>query len=226
MVKSKKMSKTSIAVIVLALLLVLSLVMGITGAWFQDVDNSADPVSQPTLTMGQLGEVSLLATAYTWEDASHTAVSGDRLASLIVMPGDTVKAGGITINYSNAGTEAQVYYLIKAVTAGDTPTTAYYTIDNDHHLAATTTVAGTIAKGGSATTVITDCYATVNSKPVDGDGADFVSDTDENKALVFQNTLLAGNVTYTVAVLQMTNVSNEVVSERSQAYDLLVDALA
>ena len=36
MVKSKKMSKTSIAVIVLALLLVLSLVMGITGAWFTD----------------------------------------------------------------------------------------------------------------------------------------------------------------------------------------------
>jgi flagellar basal body-associated protein FliL len=36
MVKSKKMSKSSIAIIVLALLLVLSMVMGLTGAWFTD----------------------------------------------------------------------------------------------------------------------------------------------------------------------------------------------
>jgi len=40
MVKSKKMSKTSIAVIVLAILLVLSLCLGITGAWFTDQETA------------------------------------------------------------------------------------------------------------------------------------------------------------------------------------------
>ncbi len=36
MVNSKKMSKSSIAVIVLSILLVLSLILGFTGAWFTD----------------------------------------------------------------------------------------------------------------------------------------------------------------------------------------------
>ena len=39
MVKSKKMSKTSIAVIVLAIMLVLSLVLGLTGAWYTNMAN-------------------------------------------------------------------------------------------------------------------------------------------------------------------------------------------
>ena len=41
MVNSKKMSKSSIAVIVLSILLVLSLILGFTGAWFTDKDDSA-----------------------------------------------------------------------------------------------------------------------------------------------------------------------------------------
>ena len=51
MVKEKKLTKSSIAIIVLALLLVASLIMGMTGAWFTD---KADGQTSRTLTFGQI----------------------------------------------------------------------------------------------------------------------------------------------------------------------------
>ena len=84
MVKNKKMSKTSIAVIVLALLLVFSLVMGMTGAWFTDkADNSSSGVE---LTFGT---VVLDVDTDDFGDVTRVsntagAVAGD------LMPGDTV----------------------------------------------------------------------------------------------------------------------------------------
>ena len=46
MVNSKKMSKSSIAVIVLSILLVLSMILGLTGAWFTDKgsDKTSDSI--------------------------------------------------------------------------------------------------------------------------------------------------------------------------------------
>ncbi len=83
MVKSKKMSKTSIAVIVLALLLVLSMVMGITGAWFTDYEK------QNEVSTFKFGEVEMnvgsIAVSYVHEDGTTPVGEND------VMPGDKIK---------------------------------------------------------------------------------------------------------------------------------------
>ena len=87
MVKSKKMSKTSIAVIVLAILLVLSMVMGLTGAWF--TAKQADTTGK-TLNFG---EVALGTTVVTdFGTVSHRAGSTDTTyeSGVDIMPGDTV----------------------------------------------------------------------------------------------------------------------------------------
>ena len=51
MVKNKKLSKSSVAIIVLALLLIASLVMGMTGAWFTD---SHKITNDTQLTFGEV----------------------------------------------------------------------------------------------------------------------------------------------------------------------------
>ena len=68
MVKSKKMSKSSIAVIILSLLLVLSMIMGITGAWFTDKVEFTDAESE-SLGFGRVniegtGETTIGYTIY------------------------------------------------------------------------------------------------------------------------------------------------------------------
>jgi len=125
MVTSKKMSKTSIAVIVLSLLLVLSMVLSLTGAWFI----SSDKTSQATpnnLVFGSVGNVKISATAVRLyrggaNGAEVTAASGQDLTGP-VLPGDRVTAGGVKFEYDDAATRGQgvaaategtVWYLIK-----------------------------------------------------------------------------------------------------------------
>ena len=53
MVKSKKMSKGSLAIIILAVLLVLSMVLGLTGAWFTDKASGKDETNNGTFGRNQ-----------------------------------------------------------------------------------------------------------------------------------------------------------------------------
>jgi len=112
MVKEKKMSKSSIAVIILAVLLVLSLVLGLTGAWFTKNGNSGTAETN-SFQFGSVGPVTITATAaehlrYDATQAEFVAVN-DR-----VLPGDKVLAGGLTFEYDHeeAGSEGQVWYMI------------------------------------------------------------------------------------------------------------------
>ena len=90
MVKSKKMSKTSIAVIVLALLLVLSLVMGITGAWFTDTTKTS------TDTTGTFGTVTLQDIgANEYKAQAWQALSNEK-----VVPGSSVAVTGGNVVYT------------------------------------------------------------------------------------------------------------------------------
>lgn len=89
MVKSKKLNKSTVAVIVLALLLVLSLVLSATGAWFTDKSESEDV----TLDFGaikftatsksgvyradQVSQGALIDGAETNTDARLTDMPGD-----------------------------------------------------------------------------------------------------------------------------------------------------
>ena len=126
MVKSKKMSKTSIAVIILALLLVLSMVLGLTGAWFTRSDSGTDTGNQTELRFGTVGPINISVGSTTWSDIngeSPTQLDGETARTLF-MPGDKLETGDIVIRYDEtyansewgaanpAASETKVYYLI------------------------------------------------------------------------------------------------------------------
>ena len=93
MVNSKKMSKSSIAVIVLSILLVLSLILGFTGAWFTDKKDGGTG----TVTMGTIN----ISTS----DAK-VAVSKDVDLN---MPGDKITIAG---EVKNTGEKAWIRYKL------------------------------------------------------------------------------------------------------------------
>ncbi|MGN1213178.1 MAG: hypothetical protein ACI4TZ_03955 [Christensenellales bacterium] len=82
MVNSKKMSKSSIAVIVLSILLVLSMILGLTGAWFTQEATGAEI----TKDFGKV-EVTVDTDGYGFFRNSVELEKDDKL-----MPGDTVGA--------------------------------------------------------------------------------------------------------------------------------------
>ena len=104
MVKSKKMSKTSIAVIVLAILLVLSLCLGLTGAWF--TDKSDGNTNEQTIDFGAV-RVQYTADAENtkWFNAAGTALGETR----DVLPGDYYDVKG-SIAFS--GADVGMYVLL------------------------------------------------------------------------------------------------------------------
>lgn len=151
MVKSKKMSKGSLAVIILAVLLVLSMVLGLTGAWFTDKKNKT--IDNPTLSFGKIGKVSIELAGATWTDKTGKELtSADRA---YVMPGDNVKGGKISITYTTVeGDEAKVYYVIekKATDSAEASTAKYYTLDSTSGLVE---IAGETKSAGELTAAIT-----------------------------------------------------------------------
>ena len=121
MVKSKKMSKTSIAVIVLALLLVLSLVMGITGAWFSSkVENTE--VESSTFGFGEVKITGTGATAVTYDIYEGNVLK--------MTDGDVIHVAN-TLAITNASTVKILYIIdqkldVQIVSAG----TKTLTVDN------------------------------------------------------------------------------------------------
>ena len=81
MVNSKKMSKSSVAVIVLAILLVLSMVLGLTGAWYTAKDSTTGTEGD-SITIRN-GWLSFVVSG----EAGSISSSGDMDNA---MPGDTI----------------------------------------------------------------------------------------------------------------------------------------
>lgn len=127
MVNSKKMHKSTVAVILLSLLLVLSLVLTVTGAWFTDKDSASGTTSldfgkvdvaagtvtlTPTLaTTGKLqpgdtitvsGTVSSTSTVPLWVRA--TAVVEIKLGSTVVSA-STYGITGASVAFTGLGTK-------------------------------------------------------------------------------------------------------------------------
>ena len=100
MVNSKKMSKSSIAVIVLSIFLVLSLILGFTGAWFTDKKEGGTE----TVTMGTID----ISTS----DAK-VAVSKDVELN---MPGDKITIAG---QVKNTGEKAWIRYKLSHTYAAE-----------------------------------------------------------------------------------------------------------
>lgn len=111
MVKSKKMSKSAVAIVLLSLLLVLSLILTATGAWFTyTTKNDAN---------GTEGK-------YTFRDGAMSATIGDMDATFgkvmrgetevtnhaDVMPGDVIKGGSLSVSFTAKGAGAYIVYRI------------------------------------------------------------------------------------------------------------------
>jgi hypothetical protein len=106
MVKQKKMSKTSIAVIVLALLLVLSLIMGMTGAWFTSKYDSQG-AAQDNIGFGKVlikgaGEAEIKVNTYEGNVG-------------LMVDGDTIEVSD-NITVTNESTVKTLYIVDKAFT--------------------------------------------------------------------------------------------------------------
>ncbi|HBB44943.1 MAG TPA: hypothetical protein DCZ34_02335 [Clostridiales bacterium] len=108
MVNSKKMSKSSIAVIVLSILLVLSLILGFTGAWFTDSKNSGDG-KDVTFGLVKIGAVTADAISVT-----NTIADVNTFA----MPGSVVAVKATVINESTATIYARYKIDVKGDAAG------------------------------------------------------------------------------------------------------------
>lgn len=85
MVNNKKMSKSTIAVILLSLLLCLSLILTATGAWFTDKDNGAGK----ELVFGQ---VEIAVNDATDGCGYSAAKRSAKVEGVDIMPGDTLAA--------------------------------------------------------------------------------------------------------------------------------------
>ena len=92
MVKSKKLSRGSLAVFLLALVLACSLFVGVTGAFFTDNDSAS--ISNGSNSFGEIHITATESSAGAW--AATEATTG------YVMPGSSY---GATITVSNLSTE-------------------------------------------------------------------------------------------------------------------------
>ena len=143
MVKSKKMSKTGIAVIVLAILLVLSLVMGMTGAWYT---KSAGPSTEGDysftlrdtwieLSASGAGTVTVSREVNgTRSNLEAPAANQQGVVAYTVMPGDYITASGsVTFTVTNTGLVGFYYVIVKdGAPFGATESTAAYVAAGEH----------------------------------------------------------------------------------------------
>ena len=99
MVKSKKMSKGSLAVIILAVLLVLSMVLGLTGAWFTSKVNDKTGNDEKTFGVVNIGADDTIGNG-VWSNQYHQ--TGSEADPLVALPGSKYSiAGGKIKNSSN-----------------------------------------------------------------------------------------------------------------------------
>jgi len=108
------MSKGSLAVIILAVLLVLSMVLGLTGAWFTDKASKGNDLT--------FGKVTIKVTETTESSdfvSSARVIAGDTTTNL--MPGDKINLNGFGV--AKADGSDDFYYVIEinvAVKNGET----------------------------------------------------------------------------------------------------------
>lgn len=105
MVNSKKSSKSLIALVVMALLLVASIVMAVTGAWFTDADEG----KSVDLTFGKI--TMSVTGGDTFGTVGHDTDNTDDayLTGVEIMPGDTIKAA---LTVAKAADSEDFYYVV------------------------------------------------------------------------------------------------------------------
>jgi len=192
MVNSKKMSKSKVAMIALAILLALSLILTATGAWYTNkaIDSVADqPVSFQldeyfSLTLGTRGE-NTVGVRRTNLGGSSEAVDPEQDGSYKLLPGDlidiTTDDAALTITAENA--PRAFYYVYKVTGNSDMASANWYGADDLMGSAeeeARTGGAGRYALAGNSNTEIeitrkVDADAIVNNS--NDDYIEYVDDT-------------------------------------------------
>lgn len=199
MVNSKKMSKSTVAIVLLSLLLVLSLILTATGAWFTATDTKNS--SEADLKFGNL---SVTGSVTKMEAKLNGADWAEVTGETIVMPGDMVRGGVYTFTITT-NDSAGAYYLLKS---GD----KYYTVEGGKAVEFST---------GSLTAVATSGTETITFGGI-GEAGEYVggasgANTDNTK----QDTVVsiaAGS--YTIYVIQASNIS---AAEAATTITALVD---
>ena len=107
MVNSKKMSKSSIAVIVLSILLVLSLILGFTGAWFTD-KKDGDEITK------NFGTVELNVAATEFGKVTRVSNEAGEVTGKI-MPGDTI---GYSLTVTKAEGSEDFWFAVTVTIKG------------------------------------------------------------------------------------------------------------
>ena len=112
MVNSKKMSKSSVAVIVLAILLVISMILGLTGAWFAAKGEAIEGSDGSLNIRDGWMTVSVEAAGTSTLYATRAGEGEEAIPNTEVMPGDWVYVEGDTITvkttYTSKGGENKV----------------------------------------------------------------------------------------------------------------------
>lgn len=220
MVKTKKMSVSTIIAIVLALLLAISVAVGISGAWFTDKD-SAGSAAAPNLKFGHVGNVTVSVTGSA--DANAEAKTRGYL-----MPGDTVTAQGLSLSYNEGnatGAEGTVWYLIA-------DGTNFYTVKDNALVQVLKAASGSakaygdtsnagsgqITDGTPITVTASTVYVSDGTTPVAVTSANAASLTNayQDKSLTATGVgFVQGGKTYTVGIIQQANLT------AGAAYDIL-----
>ena len=205
------MSKGSLAVIILAVLLVLSMVLGLTGAWFTDKANGKDETNN-----GTFGTVTITQSSAdgdwgsVWAKKSTGAVEGK------ILPGSklTVKGGTVTL-----GSECvKSYVLINlsdiTVEVGTGENAAFSKDETLTTEFATYFTAPTfkVKKGDADATLADEKYAGMyvaekgDTFTVEGGNAATISETLPNK---YQGKNIVVKYTVKIAAIQFDNITAE-----------------
>ena len=139
MVNSKKMSKSSIAVIVLSILLVLSLILGFTGAWFTDKKEGSEVTKD-------FGTVELNVAATEFGKVTRVSNEAGEVTGKI-MPGDTI---GYSLTVTKAeGSEEFWFAVTVSITGLKDPITTEITAENVKDSAKDSVVTGNVELTGA-----------------------------------------------------------------------------
>ena len=234
--KLKSKSK-DLFILILTLLLFLSFVLNLSGAWFtSSAKSSSAGGAVGTFTLGSFGDVTVTANNYVWKNSSNKNVyqtaqakadANDNQGEVrsFLMPGDYLSCGSVDLCYDSAATayEGVVYYLIKIGNA-------YYTISN-YQLATATTSAGLINAGTTNKLTINGSIVSITynnaSYSLDGSTSSasisdvyFQGQTLTQLGAHYGNmSLVVGSDIYKVAVIQSANMV------ATTAFGLLKDIL-
>lgn len=124
--KTKKISWQAIAIVVLALVLIASIALGVSGAWFQDRDDASSQAKFADSVTVRLKDPSTTKDPVSWAQYYKTGLAG-------ALPGDYV-IGKTTVYLGSATTPVVLRYNVSAKVYADDALTTEVDADYITHM--------------------------------------------------------------------------------------------